>query len=239
MMPARFHSWNVTPQEASAIQSTLSDKVETCPLPGKIQLVAGADVSFDTGSNMVYAAVTVLRFPELTLVERRSAAETITFPYIPGLLAFREGPPILHAFQQLHNIPDVFMFDGHGLAHPRRFGLASHLGVLFDLPSIGVAKRVLVGSFDQMKKEQGNYSSLIEKGEEIGLALQTKDNVNPVYVSIGHKSDLPTSREFVLACTTQYRVPEPTRQAHLAVNALRTGAEIDLDVGGDQTTLFE
>ena len=238
MRPARFHSWNLTPKEASAIQTTLRDKVEICSLPEKIRLIAGAGIAFDAGSNLVYAVVMVLRFPELTLVERRSTIEKVTFPYIPGLLAFREGPPIVHAFQKLKNIPDVIMFDAHGLAHPRRFGLASHLGVLFDLPSIGVAKKVLVGSVDEMKKEQGNYSHLMEGQEEIGLALQTKDNVNPVYVSIGHRSDLVSSRKLVLACATEYRAPEPIRQAQLMVNSLREGKEIDLNINGEQTTLF-
>ena len=240
MRPARFHSWNLTPREAAAIQDTLRDKVKTCPLPKRIQLIAGADVSFDTESNLVHAAVTVLRFPELTLVEHCSSTEKVTFPYIPGLLAFREGPPIVHAFQKLENTPDVVMFDAHGVSHPRRFGLASHLGVIFDLPSIGVAKKVLVGSFNKMKKERGNHSTLVDGEEEIGLALHTKDSVNPIFISVGHKSDLHSSMDIVLSCATKYRTPEPTRQADIIVNSLRKGDEVDLglDVDGGQTSLF-
>jgi len=238
MRPARFHSWNLTPREAVAIQDSLRDKVKTCPLPKRMQLIAGADVSFDIGSDLVHAAVTVLSFPDLTLVEYCSSTETVTFPYIPGLLAFREGPPIVHAFQKLENTPDVVMFDAHGVSHPRRFGLASHLGVLFDLPSIGVAKKVLVGSFNKMEKERGNHSTLMDGKEEIGLVLHTKDSVNPVFISVGHRSDLSGSMGIVLSCATKYRIPEPTRQAGMIVNSLRKGNEIDLDIDGRQTSLF-
>lgn len=238
MKPVRFHSWNVSPDEASAIQLNLRDKVAPQPLPEDIHLVGGTSISHDPNTNTVHAALVVLRFPDMELIERHGLSEEVTFPYVRGLLAFREAPSIMKLMKRIHHHPHVMFFHSHGLAHPRRFGLACHLGVLFEVPSVGVADRVLVGFHDDLGRERGHHAPLDYNGEEVGLALRTKENVNPVFISIGHKADLLTSMEFTLECATHYRHPEPIRQAHLAVMSQRDGDEIDIDVGGDQTTLF-
>ena len=219
MKPIRFHSWNVSPNEASAIQLNLRDKVVIQPLPEEIHLVAGTSVVHDPNTNTIHAALVVLRFPDMKLVERHGLSEEIIFPYVRGILAFREAPPIMKLMKRIQHIPDVVLFHSHGLAHPRRFGLASHLGVLFDVPSIGIADRVLIGF-------------------QVGLALRTKDDVQPVFISVGHKADLLTTMEFTLECSTHYRQPEPIRQAHLSAVSQRDGEKIDIDIGGDQSTLF-
>ena len=238
MKPVRIHSWNVSPGEASAIQMNLRDKIIIQPLPDEIHLVAGTNVSHDPNTNTIHAALVVLRFPDMELVERHGLSEEITFPYVRGILAFREAPPIMKLMKRVQHSPDVVLFHSHGLAHPRRFGLASHLGVLFDVPSIGISDRILVGLHDDMDSEKGHHAPLIHNDKEVGLALRTKDGVNPVFVSVGHKADLLTTMEFTLECITHYRRPEPIRQAHLAVIAQRDGENIDIDVGGDQATLF-
>ena len=238
MKPVRFHSWNVSPDEASAIQTNLRDKVEVQPLPGDINLIAGTSVTIDPNNDTIHAALVVLRFPDMELVERHGLSEEITFPYVRGLLAFREAPPIMTLMKRIQHKPDVILFHSHGLAHPRRFGLASHLGVLFDISSIGVADRVLVGYHDDIDSKKGHHAPLVHNEEEVGLALRTKEGVSPVFISVGHKADLLTTMVFTLECTTHYRRPEPIRQAHLAVVAQRNGESIDIDVGGDQATLF-
>jgi deoxyribonuclease V len=238
MKPLRFHSWNVSPDEASAIQINLRDKVQVQPLPDEIHLVIGTSVAIDPNNDTIHAALVVLRFPDMELVERHGLSEKITFPYVRGLLAFREAPPLMKLMKRIQHKPDVILFHSHGLAHPRRFGLASHLGVLFDIPSLGVADRVLVGYHDDIDLEKGHHTPLVHNGEEVGLALRTKEGVSPVFISVGHKADLLTTMDLTLECTTHYRRPEPIRQAHLAVEAQQDGESIDIDVGGDQTTLF-
>jgi deoxyribonuclease V len=238
MKPIRFHSWNVSPNEASAIQLNLRDKVVIQPLPEEIHLVAGTSVVHDPNTNTIHAALVVLRFPDMELVERHGLSEEITFPYVRGILAFREAPPIMKLMKRIQHIPDVVLFHSHGLAHPRRFGLASHLGVLFDVPSIGIADRVLIGFHDDIDPEKGHHAPLMHEGEEVGFALRTKDDVQPVFISVGHKADLLTTMEFILECSTHYRQPEPIRQAHLSAVSQRDGEKIDIDIGGDQSTLF-
>ena len=238
MKPVRFHSWNVSPDEASAIQLNLRDKVEVQPLPNDIHLVCGTSISHDPNSNTIHSALVILRFPDMELVERHGLSEEITFPYVRGLLAFREAPSIMKLIKRIQHQPDVMLFHSHGIAHPRGFGLACHLGVLFNVPAIGVADRVLVGYHDDLDKEKGHHAPLMHNGEDVGLALRTKEAVNPMFVSVGHKADLFTSMEFILESVTHYRRPEPIRQAHLAVVAQRDGEDIDIDVGGDQATLF-
>ena len=238
MKPIRFHSWNVSPDEASAIQLNLRDKVVIKPLLDDIRLVAGTSIIIDPGAETMHAALVVLRFPDLELVERHGISEKILFPYVRGLLAFREGPSIMKLMKRVVHKPDVVLFHSHGLAHPRRFGLATHLGVLFDIPSIGVADRVLIGTHDYIDSEKGHHAPLMYNGDEIGLVLRTKSDVNPVVISVGHKVDLFTTMEFTLESVTGYRQPEPIRQAHLAAIAQGNGEEIDIDVGGNQTSLF-
>jgi len=160
------------------------------------------------------------------------AVETrVTFPYVPGLLSFRETPPLLQAWEQLRVKPEAIICDGHGLAHPRRFGIASHVGLILDLPAVGCAKRILVGKHGPLATEVGSYTVLVHEDEVIGAALRTREGVAPVYVSIGHRIDLISAMELVMRCTRQTRVPETTRHAHLLVNARRRGEPVELRDG--------
>jgi deoxyribonuclease V len=219
-----LHSWDVSPAEAIQIQQRLRSAVilEPCEV-NRIKLVAGADVSFDKGSDTVYAAVVVLELPGLRIVAKGSAITETKFPYIPGLLSFRETPAVLKAWERLTCQPDAVMLDGQGIAHPRRFGIASHIGVWLDLPSVGCAKTVLVGSYDEPAPEAGSHTPLVDKGEVVGVALRTRDRTNPMFVSPGHRIDLETAIKLVMRCVGGYRQPEPTRQAHWYGNQLRRG----------------
>ena len=220
-----FHDWNLSPTEAIALQKKLASRVLLQPLDlSKIETVAGADISFNKFSETIYAGIVVLKFPTLEVVERAGIVSETKFPYIPGLLSFREIPALLEAWGKLSVVPDVLICDGQGSSHPRRFGIACHAGLLTGIPSIGCAKSVLVGKFEEPEIERGNWTPMIHREEEIGAALRTKTKVAPVYVSPGHLIDLPSSIGVLLRCDTGYRVPEPTRQAHLFVNELRLGA---------------
>jgi deoxyribonuclease V len=218
-----LHSWDVTPDEAIKIQSKLRDLVKVENLKTKINYIAGADVSFDKGSNVVYAGIVVLKFPELEEIEHSLIITEINFPYIPGLLSFRESPALIKAWEKIEVVPDVVVIDGQGIAHPRRFGIASHFGVLIDRPTIGCAKSLLVGRYDEPSEKAGSYSYLYDSGEIVGVALRTRDNVQPVFVSVGHKITLEESIEIILQTVKGFRIPEPTRHAHNLVNALRRG----------------
>jgi len=218
-----FHSWDVTPGEAIQIQQQLRARV----IPhGRIEtprLVAGADVAFR--SDTAYAVVVVLAFPSLQIVETVVQKEQVSFPYIPGLLAFRETPVLAQAFSQLKHTPDLIFVDGQGLAHPRAAGIACHIGVLLDRPTIGCAKSLLFGTYKEPKPARESVSDLCDDdGRVIGAVVRTRDGVQPVFVSIGHKIDLAQAIELTLACGKGYRIPEPTRQADLlAEHAKREG----------------
>ncbi|NDJ78864.1 MAG: deoxyribonuclease V, partial [Chloroflexi bacterium] len=175
-------------------------------------LVGGVDVSVK--NNVSRAAVVVLRYPDLTVIEAVRAEMPTPFPYIPGLLSFREGAVILDAMRRLQSPPDVFLFDGQGIAHPRRIGIASHIGLFIDTPTVGCAKKRLTGRHVEPPPEKGTWIALEDKGEIVGVVLRTRTNVKPVYVSVGHRATLETARELVQRCTTRYRLPEPTRAAH-------------------------
>ena len=207
------HPWDISTQEAVQIQETLRGKVIVQPLPDeKITSLAGVDASF--GSQVIYAAAVLLDYPTQEPLEQVTVQSALTFPYKPGLLSFREAPAVLQALGQLHTQPDVLIVDGHGAAHPRRFGLACHLGVLLDIPTIGCAKSILVGEHAPLGEVVGSTGELFEDDEAIGLAVRTRLNAKPVYVSIGHRVDLDSVRRIVLACTRGCRLPEPIRQAH-------------------------
>ena len=211
-------------------QKMLAEKVIKEDQFDKIEFVAGADISNEAfkPEKPLYAAVVVLAYPEMELVEWVSYSKVTDFPYIPGLLAFREAPVIIKALEKLKTRPDVIMVDGHGVAHPRKLGIASHIGVLTDYPTIGCAKSVLVGTPDgDLPARRGNYVDLIWHKEVIGNVVRTKDNVAPVYVSTGHKVGLDTAREIVLTCARGYRLPEPTRLAHQYANLARKGGLTD------------
>lgn len=208
------HDWDVTPRAAMALQETLRRRVETADRLPEIHRVAGVDVGFEADGRITRAAVAVLSFPDLQPLEQAIARLPTGFPYVPGLLSFRELPAILEAVRALPVLPDVFLCDGQGIAHPRRFGIACHLGVLLDVPSIGVAKTRLVGRHDQPPWEKGGWSALRDQDEVIGAVLRTRSGVRPVYVSPGHRLCLATALRLTLACTTRYRLPETTRRAH-------------------------
>jgi len=180
-----------------------------------IKLIAGADVSGTKWGNKATAAVVVYKYPELKLVEKRTVTKELTFPYIPGLLAFREAPVLLEAFKQVENAPDIIVFDAQGIAHPREMGLATHMGILLDKPSIGCAKSRLIGTYHSPGEKVGDYSCLEKDGKVLGAVLRTKEGVNPIFVSIGFKVDLETSVKVVLNCCRGYKLPEPSRQAHV------------------------
>ncbi len=221
MSSERLHDWNLTPREAIEVQQRLRGLVRITPLARDIRTIAGADVSFNRFSDIIYTGIVVLSFPDLHIIETAGVRGTTAFPYVPGLLSFRETPSLLEAWDQLKTKPDVMMLDGQGLAHPRRFGIACHVGLLLDLPAFGCAKSILVGKHDELGLEAGSQSPLVDRGEVVGVALRTKRRVNPVYVSAGHLIDLPSAIDLALRSTTKYRQPEPTRQAHLLVNRLR------------------
>lgn len=218
-MPARTpHGWSVSPVEARAIQDELRGKVITRNTFERVQTIAGVDISVrdDTGT----AAIVLLRYPDLETVEVVLAARPIEFPYIPGFLSFREIPVILDAFEKLRSTPDLFIVDGQGIAHPRGLGIASHLGVLIDLPTIGCAKSRLCGRNEEPGEGPGSFTWMDDRGRTIGAAVRTKRRSNPLYISPGHRIDLPTSIHYVLECCKGYRLPEPTRRAHLAAGRI-------------------
>lgn len=207
------HSWEVSTDEAKRIQHRLASEVEAVRLPDNIETVAGIDVSIR--DDTAQAAIAVLELPGLRVVDRAIHRCEVPFPYVPGLLSFRETPPVLPALEQLSVTPDVFMTDSHGLAHPRRFGFACHLGVLLDHPTLGVAKSILTGDPEGMlDAEKGARVPLNQEGETIGCVLRTRTDVNPVYVSVGHRITLTDAVALTLDCSPQYKIPEPTRHAH-------------------------
>jgi deoxyribonuclease V len=206
------HTGDLTIVEAKALQQELAPKVERHDRLGKVRRVAGIDVAY-CGEDMQKAAAAVLSFPGLEVVETATVKAEVRFPYIPGLLSFREMRAALVALRRLRILLDLLLCDGHGLAHPRRFGLACHLGVLADMPAIGVAKSRLIGAHDDPAPERGRWTPLIDAGEIIGAVLRTRTAVRPVYVSIGHRVSLETAVRFVLACTRRFRLPETTRAA--------------------------
>jgi deoxyribonuclease V len=204
----------VTPAEAREIQRLWRGRVVCVDAFGPLRRVAGVDVGFERGGAVARAAVAVLELPSLRLVDAAVVREQTRFPYVPGLLSFREVPACLEALSCLSAAPDLLLCDGQGYAHPRRFGLASHLGVLADIPSIGVAKSRLIGVHGEPGAERGSWVPLLDAGECIGAVLRTRDAVTPLYVSIGHRIALDSAIRWVLACTLRYRLPETTRQAH-------------------------
>ena len=213
------HPWDVTPAEAVAIQERLRGAVVTEDDFSPVRHVAGVDVGFLRGNTVTRAAVVVLTFPDLQVVEQAVVQRPVTFPYVPGLLSFREAPAVLAALAQLAARPDLLLNDGQGLAHPRRFGLACHIGLLSGIPSIGVAKTRLVGQHEPVPPARGSWRPLWDGDEQVGAVLRTRDGVKPLYVSVGHRISLASAVQYVLACAPRYRLPETTRQAHRLASA--------------------
>lgn len=205
--------WPHTAKAAIQLQKQLCSQVISDDDFGEIRYVAGVDVGFESQGKITRAAVAILTWPDLNLHETAIARQPTIFPYIPGLLSFREIPTVLAALAQVKTTPDLLLCDGQGLAHPRRFGIACHLGVLVDLPSIGVAKSRLIGQHDPVDQARGSWQPLIDKDERIGAVLRTRANTKPLYISLGHRISLDSAIEYVLSCTPRYRLPETTRWA--------------------------
>jgi len=221
----QLHNWNVTVEQAKAIQLELKNRIRLQKLVSPVRLIAGCDVSCSKKVETCFAAVTVFKLPELIIVEQVQSRGTVNFPYVPGYLTFREAPILLKAFEKLEQTPDLVLFDGQGIAHPRQMGLAAHLGLILDLPSIGCAKSVLIGKFEPPEDIQGSWTELIYRDEIIGAVVRTRDYVKPLFISPGYKITIDEAIEFVLRACTKYRIPEPIRTSHIAVNQLRTNDE--------------
>jgi deoxyribonuclease V len=220
----KLHRWDLEPPEAVALQRELAARVDvTRPLP-KFDLLAGADISFNLRSPILYATVIVWRVSDGQIVETRDAVRAVDFPYVPGLLSFREAPALLEAFAQLESVPDAVVCDGQGIAHPRRLGIAAHLGLWLNLPCLGCAKSRLTGRFEEPAPEAGSTSPLYDRKEIIGDVVRTRDRVKPVFVSPGHLIDRAGAVRVVLAAARGYRLPEPTRLADQRVGMLRRQA---------------
>lgn len=217
----RKHSWKLTPSEARRLQEKLAPQVVTRSRPGPIRRVAGADVAFSRDGKRAIAGMVLMEFPSLQITECVHATAPLAFPYVPGLLTFREGPALERAFKKLSRRPDLVFFDGQGLAHPRRIGIASHMGLLWNIPSIGCAKSRLCGEESAPGLRRGAWTPLKDKGEVIGAVLRTRHGVKPVYISVGHLIDLETALAMTLACHDGTRIPKPTREADHLVGRLK------------------
>ncbi len=208
------HAWELTPREAVQVQKELAVRVISKDDFGTVARVAGTDVGFEDDNRITRAAVAVLSYPLLQPLEQAIARRPTTFPYIPGLLSFREIPAVLDALNTLKQAPDLLLCDGQGLAHPRRFGIASHLGVITGLPSIGVGKTRLIGRHGPVPEHKGGWTPLTDGDEIVGAVLRTREGVKPLYISLGHRISLESAIGFVMGCVTRYKLPETTRRAH-------------------------
>ena len=225
-MIAKLHAWDLSPEEAARVQTELRTRLVLTWDNRPVATIGGVDVSIKTESTR--AAIVVLLYPDLTPVEAAVADTPLVFPYIPGLLAFREGPAVLAAWVKLQNKPDLLMFDGQGIAHPRGMGIASHMGLWLERPTIGVAKSRLYGRHVEVGPGRGDRADLLDKqGNIIGTVLRMREGTNPLYISPGHLIDVETATEFVLACSTGYRLPEPTRWAHKVAGGEKLPGESD------------
>ena len=220
----KLHSWALTYEEASALQRDLRGQLLAKSLPKNLETVAGADVSYSRGSDVLYGAVVVIEMETLNVIEEVTTVATATFPYVPGYLSFREGPIVIDCFRKLRHTPDAVIFDGQGIAHPRRFGLAAHIGVWLDLPTVGCAKTRLIGNYKEPGNKRGARQQLTHGTEVLGSVVRTRDNVKPVFVSPGQYLTVDAAVDLVLMCGAGRRLPEPTRLAHLAVNRARLKA---------------
>jgi deoxyribonuclease V len=224
MKAQTLHPWQLTTHEAIALQKRLRTQVITENTLGQVRFIAGADIAISQDSAKAYAGVVVLSYPTLEVVEERGLESEVNFPYIPGLLAFREGPLLIKVFEQLTTDPDVIVFDGQGIAHPRGMGIATHMGLVFDKPTIGCAKSLLFGRYQEPDHEKGAWAELRgPQGQIVGAVLRSKPKTTPIFVSIGHRVDLPTAIQLLIECTRGVRIPEPTRLAHNFVTQLRHG----------------
>jgi deoxyribonuclease V len=212
-LPPVPHEWNLAPRAAIELQRALAEQVRVVPLARQVRHVAGLDAAFSPDGRYCLAAVVVWDLREKVVVEQRTARQRLVFPYVPGLLSFREAPALLEALRRLRRRPDVLMCDGQGLAHPRRFGIACHVGVVTGLPAVGCAKSRLIGRHDPPAEPRGSQTPLWVEDEVVGAVLRTRDGVRPLYISVGHRMTLTDAVELTLACGGGFRLPEPTRLA--------------------------
>ena len=212
------HPWTISPKDAHNVQEVLNKQVRTRKLPAQIHTIAGLDVAYSPENNMLIAGLVILDYPSLLCRAYMIDIDEIKYPYYPGLLSFREGPSLLKLIKGCKYNVDIFIFDGHGIAHPRGLGIASHIGVLINKPTIGCAKKRLIGKYNPIKELKGASSDLIYKNKIVGKVLRTRTNVKPVFISVGNLLILDQATSFILNCTRTYRLPEPVRQAHLLVN---------------------
>ncbi|MBW4466854.1 MAG: deoxyribonuclease V [Pegethrix bostrychoides GSE-TBD4-15B] len=224
------HDWNLTPQAAIALQQKLRSEIITVDQLDSVQTVAGVDVGFEDAGATTRAAISVLSFPTLSLVEQSVARLPTSFPYVPGLLSFREVPAVLEALAKLSALPDLLLCDGQGTAHPRRFGIACHIGLLVNRPAVGVGKSRLVGTYPDVPDERGAWVPLTHQDETIGAVLRTRLGTKPLYISPGHRISLETAVRCVMRCTTRYRLPETTRAAHKLASET-PAAELEQAIG--------
>jgi deoxyribonuclease V len=223
-IPPTPHAWSLTPRQAIAVQRRLAGRVRhaaPAALGRDFRFIAGLDAAFTADGGHVIGAAVIWDVRARAVVEQHTALRRVTFPYVPGLLSFRETPAVLAALRKVHVIPDALLCDGHGYAHPRRFGLACHVGVLTGLPTAGCAKSLLVGTYRSLGRRRGARARLVHDGEVIGTVLRTQDGVRPVFVSVGHRLDLAAATRLVLGCSVRFRLPEPTRLADQLVGAAR------------------
>jgi deoxyribonuclease V len=213
MLKTPLHDWNLKPDAAIKLQRQLAQRIIREDQPGEVRYIAGVDMAINEENGKARAAVVLLTYPGLEIQERHIYEEPLRMPYIPGLLSFREAPAVLGAFARLQQQPDLVMVDGQGIAHPRRLGIASHLGLWLDLPTIGCGKSILTGHYQGLSEEASSWVPLLDNGETIGAVVRTRTRVQPMIVSLGHRISLETSIHYVLACSRGYRLPEPTRQA--------------------------
>ena len=219
LSPGEYNHLNA--QDAIALQRELSTQIRIEPLKKSVRIIGGADISFNRNETRVFAGIVLLSYPDLEVIDKITVISETHFPYIPGLLAFREIPPLMEAWEKLSLKPDVMIMDGHGIAHQRRTGLATHFGILANIPAIGCAKSRLRGKHEEVENTLHASSPLMDRGERVGTALKTKLNCKPIYVSPGHLITLEQSEEIITQCIGKYRIPEPTRLAHLLVNEFR------------------
>ena len=222
-----LHAWKVTVKEAIQIQEALESRIILKKTFSKINTIGGGDVAYSKSRNLLFGAIVVLSFPQMEILDTATSDGKVPFPYIPTLLSFREGPILSKTFQKLRVKPDVMIYDGQGLAHPRGMGLASHMGLWFDLPSIGCAKTPLLGKFIPPGRSRGSFEWIRRGGKKVGAVLRTKENVKPLFVSPGHRIDLLTSIHLILESCRRFRIPEPLRRAHQASLLLRREAGSD------------
>lgn len=227
LLPAPFfeHSWTLTPKEAIALQKSLAGQVRIQPLPTRLKIIGSADISYSKRNDLLVAVVLSFSWPGLDLLESASHICKAVFPYVPGLLSFREVPPLVEAYRKIRRKPDVLLCDGQGIAHPRKLGFASHLGLYLGIPTVGCAKSRLCGDHDSLPLNKGSSKPLLLGGEQIGLVFRSRGGVKPIFISPGHLSDIPSSMRLISRCLRRYRIPEPLRLAHIEANKRRAQAE--------------